>query len=157
MRDLLSPAQLAGFWTSATPEGDCLVWSKSKRSNGYGQLKVGGKNGRNVTAHRLAYELSVGAVPEGMLIDHICRNRACINPLHLRLATQKQNAENRDNHPPTTSGVRGVSWDSQRRRWTAALTHNYRTINLGRFTDLAEAVRVVVAARASYFTHSEGR
>jgi hypothetical protein len=139
------------FWASAKREGECLIWQKSCRANGYGQLKTGG---RNRTAHTVAYELANGPIPTGMQVDHRCRRRACIEPAHLRLATQKQNAENRNDHPDTVSGVRGVAWDKARKRWHATVTHNYRSIFLGRFSDLAEAERVVVAARQAIFTHS---
>jgi hypothetical protein len=145
----MSPEQ---FWASAERQGGCLIWRKSLRRNGYGQLKI---DGRNRTAHRVAYELAVGAIPDGAEIDHCCRRRACIDPAHLRLATHKQNNENRTDRPVgTSSGVRGVYWDRSRARWSARLTHNYRAIFLGRFDDLADAERAVVAARAAYFTHA---
>lgn len=140
------------FWACAEREGDCLIWRKSCRANGYGQVKTGG---RNRTTHTVAYELAVGPIPAGEEVDHRCRRRACIEPAHLRLATRKQNAENRDNLPRgTSSGVRGVTWDKRRGHWAAKLTHNYQTINLGRFDDLAEAARAVEAARAATFTHA---
>lgn len=62
--------------------GDCWEWtgSTTMRANGYGQIKV---DRRNVTTHRLAYELLVGPVPPGMQLDHLCRNRLCCNPDHL--------------------------------------------------------------------------
>lgn len=140
------------FWASTRQEGECLIWTKSRRRNGYGQVKVGG---RNLLAHRVAYELAFSPIPDGMLIDHSCRNRGCVNPQHLRLATTKQNAENRDRVTNSTSGLRGVRWDKDRKRWAAAITHNYRTINLGRFDDIAEAEAAAVAARASHFTHAD--
>jgi HNH endonuclease len=147
----MTPAQEQRFWASAHADGECLVWAKSLRENGYGQVRI---QGRNRTAHRVAYELAIGPIPTGLLIDHACRNRACINPAHLRLATKKQNAENRDDRPSSTvSGVRGVRWDKDRQRWSAAVTHNYRTINLGRYDDLADAECAVIEARQRYFTH----
>lgn len=143
--------QARRFRASAQRQGECLVWTKSRRRNGYGQIKV---NGRNRTAHRVAYELANGPIPDGLSIDHTCRNRACIEPRHLRLATTKQNAENRVSRPASVSGIRGVHWDRSRLCWVAKLTHHYKTVNLGRFTDRAEAARAVTAARASLFTHA---
>lgn len=148
----MSEEQVLRFWASAKRQGDCLIWSKSRRRNGYGQVMIADQNR---TSHRVAFELAYGPIPEGMLIDHICGNRACIEPTHLRLATKKQNGENRVGPPQGRSGIRGVRWDSNRDCWSAALTHNYKTINLGRFADLADAARVVAAARAEIFTHSK--
>lgn len=148
----MTAGQIRRFWSSAQREGECLVWAKSRRRNGYGQATIAH---RNRTAHRLAFELTYGAIPEGMLVDHICGNRACIEPAHLRLATKKQNGENRVGPPQGRSGIRGVRWDSSRGCWSVALTHNYKTINLGRFADLTEAGRVAAAARAEIFTHSK--
>jgi len=144
--------QAERFWASAVRDGDCLVWQKSCRANGYGQLKTGG---RNRTAHTVAYELAAGPIPEGRQVDHSCRRRTCIEPTHLRLVTHKQNCENRDNHPVgTVSGVRGVCWDKARGLWSARITHHYQAIFLGRFTDKAAAERAVVAGRAAHFTHA---
>jgi len=59
--------------------GQCWVWTGAL-ANGYGHLTVDGKN---TPSHRFAYELHHGPIPEGMHIDHLCRNRACCNPEHL--------------------------------------------------------------------------
>jgi hypothetical protein len=147
----MTDEQIRRFWASARLEGGCLVWMKSRRRNGYGQVMI---SDRNRTAHRVAFELTYGSIPDGALVDHICRNRACIDPAHLRLATVKQNAENRADNPHTTSGFRGVSWDKQRRCWVATVTHNYRTVNLGRFSDIHEAAKAASDARDRLFTHN---
>lgn len=100
-------------------ERGCLVWTGSLKK-GYGQMSVGTAN---VATHRYSYERSVGVVPEGMYVDHRCHNRACANPKHLRLATPKQNLENRSGPPSSsTSGYRGVSWSRGRERWEVQAT-----------------------------------
>ena len=140
------------FWSHVDKTGECWDWTASIRRNGYGQINVAG---RNMSAHRLAWEIANGPIPSGLLVDHICRNRACVNPAHLRLATKKQNGENLGSEGRGASGVRGVKWDASRNAWAAAITHNYRSINLGRFSTIGEAAAAVREARRTYFTHSE--
>jgi hypothetical protein len=69
-------------------KGGCMLWVSSRAKQGYGVLRW---NGRTKNAHRLAYELAKGPVPSGLELDHLCRNRACINPDHLEPVTHKEN------------------------------------------------------------------
>lgn len=69
-------------------ENGCWVWQLSKDRDGYGLMKVQGKP-RFV--HRLSYEAFVGQIPEGLQLDHLCRNRACCNPEHLEPVTSQEN------------------------------------------------------------------
>jgi hypothetical protein len=74
----------------AIPDGSsCWEWQGHvSRTTGYGQA---GHNCRVTTVHRLAYEVFVGPIPEGLHIDHLCRNRRCIKPAHLEAVTQAEN------------------------------------------------------------------
>ena len=86
-------------------EGDCLVWTGS-RSGGYGRIGVGGKT---IAAHRFAWEQAHGAIPEGMYVDHVCHNPACVAVEHLRLASNTQNQRNRAGaQVNSSSGYRNV-------------------------------------------------
>lgn len=82
------------FW--ARVGGDparCWPWPLSVGSHGYGQ--VGWQVGENRTmmlAHRFAWMTRVGPIPDGLTIDHRCRNRRCVNVSHLRLRTMSENA-----------------------------------------------------------------
>lgn len=66
----------------------CWIWKGSDGGNGYGEFHM---NGKSVRAHRAVYELLVGKIPKGLVIDHLCRNRICVNPKHLEPVTQKVN------------------------------------------------------------------
>lgn len=76
------------FWAKVEKRG-CWLWTGVK-SAGYGMLTPRGK-GSTMSAHVFAYEMLVGPVPDGLEIDHLCRNRACVNPEHLEPVTHKVN------------------------------------------------------------------
>jgi len=124
----------------------CIVWTGTKNAAGYGLVF-------QKLAHRYAWERNNGPIPDGLFIDHICHVRHCVNVEHLRLATSKQNNENRTKGA-SISGIRGVTWDKSRRKWAVNITHERRTHNLGRFDDLEEAAEVARAARLRLFTHN---
>lgn len=75
------------------PNG-CWEWRGTHDKDGYGHFRIGSRtNGslRMVLAHRFAYETLVGPIPEGLQLDHLCRNTPCVNPLHLEVVTLQEN------------------------------------------------------------------
>lgn len=66
----------------------CWRWTAAKNSRGYGTLNLGE---RWVLAHRIMYETLVGPISDGLVLDHLCRNRACVRPGHLEPVTQQEN------------------------------------------------------------------
>lgn len=66
----------------------CWEWTGATRPSGYGSITV---NRKTLRVHRHSYELFVGKIPDGLVIDHICRNRICVNPEHLEVVTSKEN------------------------------------------------------------------
>lgn len=71
----------ARFWfkVSLASPAECWLW-RGTTTHGYGRLHV---NGRARNAHRVSYELAGHSIPDGLTLDHLCRNRACVNPAHL--------------------------------------------------------------------------
>lgn len=104
-----------GFWARTAPENGCLNWTGSIDTRGYGHLRW---EGRICRAHRVAYAVVNGAIPQTVcgsrsVIMHTCDNRICCNPDHLRLGTQRENmadmvAKRRQARLPGESNGRAV-------------------------------------------------
>ncbi|SIN33573.1 HNH endonuclease signature motif containing protein [Mycobacteroides abscessus] len=92
------------FWEKVRPAGalECWQWGASLNDGGYGQIYVHEVR-RPIRAHRVAWELLRGEIPTGLVIDHLCRNRRCVNPWHMDLVTNEVNIERgefRSSRPP---------------------------------------------------------
>lgn len=136
-----------------SPAPGCWLWTGTKNQFGYGQLSV---NRVMVAVHRFSYGLTGAEMPDGYELDHTCGVRVCVNPAHLRLATRKQNAENAIRLRSTNkSGVHGVSWDKEARKWRTQVCHNGRKYCVGRFANLADAEAAAIAKRNELFTHND--
>jgi len=113
---LAAPTRIIGdnetrFWSKVNKDGPvperkpelgpCWVWMAGC-SDGYGEFNAGGNRIR--PAHCISYEWLVGPVPEGLVLDHLCRNRACVRPTHLEPVTRGEN--NRRGEAPRVRAAR---------------------------------------------------
>lgn len=156
-KDMDAPIRTMGgdmenFWPKVDKSDSCWNWTAAKDKKGYGQFK---HQGSMKLAHRVIYEWKNGPIPDGLLIDHMCHNHACVNPKHLRLADASRNAQNRAGaRKGSKSGVRGVGWESREGRWKAAAVINGKRSFLGYFQTVAEAELVVTEWRRQNMPYS---
>lgn len=117
MRTNLTPSEMQRFWLKVDQRGGpgaCHPWTAA-RDRGYGKFTIRGKG--QFRAHRLAYELTIGPIPEGLNVLHHCDNPPCCNPAHLFLGTQQDNVND------MYAKGRG-NCSTGERSWRAKLTAN---------------------------------
>lgn len=110
---LVPTASEARFWAKVDKAGECWLWTAATDADGYGKFWL---NDQMAQAHRVAYTLLVGAIPDGHEIDHSCRVRTCVRPEHLEAVVHRENYA-RSTHPSAgalRSGqcVNGHDYDS---------------------------------------------
>lgn len=76
------------FWSKVNKTDSCWEWIAGKDKDGYGQFWL---NNKTRKAHRFSYELLKSKIPNHLVIDHLCENKKCVNPEHLKVVTTKQN------------------------------------------------------------------
>lgn len=90
------------------PESECWEWTGKQYPNGYGQHRPN-RRLKAFMAHRVVYELLVGPIPQGLDLDHLCRNRLCVNPEHLEPVTRSVNIRR------GVAGANRTAWAATRR------------------------------------------
>ncbi|WP_080400140.1 HNH endonuclease signature motif containing protein [Enterobacter hormaechei] len=123
----------------------CWNWLAYINPDGYGMFK---HKGMMTLAHKASYEILVKNVPDGFELDHLCHNRKCVNPKHLRVVTHTVNVWNRIK-PVSSTGVMGVSV-RESGKYRATLTRNGDVIFRKQFETLSEATAAVEKARYEF-------
>lgn len=107
------------FFVQVQTAGDCWIWAGSKTVGGYGKFVA---DRRSFLAHRWSYEFLRAEIPEGLKLDHLCVNPACVNPWHLEPVTQRENLLRSRNHigvnARKTHCIRGHAFDETNTYWT---------------------------------------
>lgn len=81
------------FWDKVEKTDGCWLWRAARDLNGYGRVGADEGPKRTMLAHRAAWTLLRGDIPDGLVLDHLCRNPQCVNPAHLEPVTQRVNLE----------------------------------------------------------------
>ena len=151
---VITPDVEARFWAKVQrSETGCWEWTSGHWGDGYGIFLI---QKRAKAAHRVAYTLLHGPIPEGVLLDHRCHNKGCVNPSHLRFSDHKSNAENRTGaNRNNKSGVRGVWWEPKRGKWLGRVMHEGRSYFIGSHEHLEDAKTAIEALRNELFTHND--
>lgn len=95
-------------------ETDCWIWAYAVNSNGYGHLR---KDKKIIEAHKFMYEQIIGKVPANCELDHVCKNKLCVNPTHLEPVSHAENCRRGKQTKLTKENVKEI------RRLSAKLSH----------------------------------
>lgn len=106
---MFSPARR--IFTKVVFDGACWRWTGSRNRYGYGHMKI---DKRRKLVHRVLFELARGPIPERLEVDHLCRNRWCVNPEHMEPVTRRENILRGEsfaaNNARSTHCVAGHEW-----------------------------------------------
>lgn len=131
----------------------CWSW-RGWHNHGYALLSQ--KDGHHIRIHRWMYEKYVGPLVDGLVIDHICGNRGCVNPGHLRQITNQGNVEHftKPVRSHNTSGFRGVRFHAHSGLWTASVMVKGK-LYLTYHKTIEEAAEAAVELRRQHHTYND--
>ncbi|WP_273761537.1 HNH endonuclease signature motif containing protein [Aeromonas hydrophila] len=142
----------SGVLTFRVKAGKMMPGCVAGCANSKGYLTVG-INRKKHYVHRIIWEMFNSKIPDGMQIDHINGNKSDNRLENLRLASNQVNSKNQKRKSTNSSGLTGVSWDSQTGMWRAHITVNGKMKSLGRYKDKESALLARKDADARYYFH----
>ena len=134
---------------------ECWTWS-----GGHSPTPAGGKyavftyRNKSVGAHRAVYEKHHGPIPDGMEVDHQCRNTWCVNPAHLKAVTRTENMQNKTAYRNSKTGVRGVSPYYKGGFVVHVSDGTGRNAYGGKYDTIEEAERAAIELRNKMYTNN---
>lgn len=136
------------FWVKVNKSDGCWEWTAHRHVSGYGMINI---DRVPRYAHRVAYEMLRGEIPDGLQLDHLCRNRGCVNPDHLEPVTNRENTLRGRCGEVNAARMRARTRCKSGHEFTADNTHVY--IRNGRTTRHCRACRRATS-RALYVSHA---
>lgn len=144
MLSLPNPKLLEAFFRRRIILSSCWGWDGHIDHYGYSGFRWGSRPGRMIRAHRFSYESFIGPIPEGMEIDHLCRNRWCVNPEHLEAVTHLENVR-RGLKSQKTHCKRGHPFDEENTYITPRGLRNCRKCRAAAERERQKRIRAVAA------------
>jgi hypothetical protein len=150
LKELFDYNPETGIFINKVRRGKCQAGTVAGHcGQGYFRINI---NKKLYLTHRLAWLYVYGELPE--YIDHINRIPTDNRIANLRVVSKKQNQENKEKQKNNKSGYKGVSWDSQKKKWFSCIQHKYKTIALGRYDNKEDAYMAYCNAASKYHTHN---
>lgn len=147
-KDIYSPEWLDWIWRRVKKTDTCWVWT-GRTTTRYGTIQV---EGHRHHVHRVIYEVLIGPIPNGLVLDHLCRHRLCVRPAHLQPVTDQVNILRGD----------GITAQEARRQYCPH-GHAYDLLNTrfdkkgARHCRMCERKRIVQRARDGYWSKRKGQ